>query len=313
MGDSGAEILAKDLRGSTISKVLDLGQNGITDRGAAALAEGLMGSKVEKLHLGKNAITDDGVASIARALPQSAVVYLSLEHNRDITADGLQSLQDLGCISKLVEDHVGFFLCPRRSRVGGEWLGAASNYTASDYIPRWISPSFHNSSKRADGAQVETHDTRSKQPPSSGAHYDAEMSAAKRPRGRPTATCACFMDIQGPEEDQWTLHKCLLNGPNDAKAPTTRASSEQSFTLHGITVSGQNARASSAVKAHVHAHAFTFEERSQKVGVRSLVDRSASLTPSLKSAVGTVCSVRAFSPMAPPFPGLFLFRAPPPA
>ena len=56
------------LPGSQVTE-LDLGDNQITDVGAAALAQALAGSQVTSLEFGDNQITHAGAAELAQALP----------------------------------------------------------------------------------------------------------------------------------------------------------------------------------------------------------------------------------------------------
>lgn len=76
IGDEGAKILARALKGNQTLKILDLTGAGIGAEGAVALAAALSGSEVEELDLTLNSIGDKGAEALAAALPGSKVKSL---------------------------------------------------------------------------------------------------------------------------------------------------------------------------------------------------------------------------------------------
>jgi hypothetical protein len=64
--------------GNNVLTVLDLGQNGIGDRGAAALAEALkLNTTLHELDLSGNAVDKDGAAALAEAIAENTMLGVS--------------------------------------------------------------------------------------------------------------------------------------------------------------------------------------------------------------------------------------------
>lgn len=75
LGDAGAKLLSKALKGDTRLRSLDAGGNNIGPEGAKALAEALAGNRtLSSLELGYNPIGPSGAAALAGALKHSSRV-----------------------------------------------------------------------------------------------------------------------------------------------------------------------------------------------------------------------------------------------
>ena len=75
LGDAGAELISKSLKGDRTLRSLDLGGNGVGPDGARALADALSGNRtLSSLELGYNPIGPSGAAALAGALKHSSRV-----------------------------------------------------------------------------------------------------------------------------------------------------------------------------------------------------------------------------------------------